>query len=140
MYITSKVTIGQKTQCAGQFDRIVEPPGRDIGLPDHRDTRVGSAHELAFHCSERYRLVPSDHLGLLVARWKGNQKGRDEPSPRSRAQIELSLDRMQLPQRIQRADCCDYERACYQSRYLIVRELDQGPRIQQVGTKTPDGQ
>src|SRR5271154_3509735 len=45
---------------------------------------------------------------------------------------------MQLPQRIQRPNRCDYERACYQGRYLIVRELDQSPRIQQVGTKTPD--
>jgi hypothetical protein len=43
MYITSKVTIGQKTQCAGHLDRIVKQPGRDIGLPDHRDARVGSA-------------------------------------------------------------------------------------------------
>src|SRR5271155_2743429 len=100
MYITSKVTIGQKTQCAGHLDRIVEPPSRDIGLPDHRDTRVGSAHELTFHCSEGYRLVPSDHLGLLIASWKGNQKRRDEPGPGSRAKIKLGLDRMQLPQRI----------------------------------------
>src|SRR5271168_1496142 len=137
MYITSKVTIGQKTQCAGQLDRIVEPPGRDIGLPDHRDTRVGSAHEFTFHCRERYRLVPSDHLGLLVAGWKGNQNGRDERSPGSRAQIKLSLGRMELPQRIEGPNRCNYERAGYESGYLIVRVLDQGPRIQQVGTKTP---
>ncbi len=138
MYITSKVTISQKTQSAGHLDRIVEPPGRDIGLPDHRDTRPGSAHELTFHCSERYRLVPSDHLGLLVTRWKGNKKGGDEPGARSRAEIKLGLDRMQLLQGIERANRCNHERACYESRYLIVRELDQGPRIQQVGAKTPD--
>jgi hypothetical protein len=41
--------------------------------------------------------VLADHLGLPVARWEGNKNGRDERSARSRAQVELSLDRIQLP-------------------------------------------
>src|SRR6202044_2259238 len=96
-YITSKVTICQKAECAGHLDGIIEAPGRNIGLPDHGDTRVAASNDFTFHRSERYRLMPADHLGLLVAGWKGNEKRRDEPSERSRTQIKLGLDGMELP-------------------------------------------
>jgi hypothetical protein len=120
MDVTSKMTISQKAQRARHLDGIVEPPGRNIRLPNHRDACIGSADELAFHCGESYGLMPSDHFGLLVASRKGNQRGRNEPGAGSRAQIKLSLGRMQLPQRIERPNRRNHERARYESRHLIV--------------------
>src|SRR5260370_10861690 len=70
--ITLKGAVGEKTECAGNLDGILEPPASNIGLPDNGDTRNGSAHESAFHCSGRYRLLSANHHGLLIAVREGN--------------------------------------------------------------------
>src|SRR5258708_7152341 len=136
--ITLKGAVGEKTECAGNLDGILEPPASNIGLPDNGDTRNGSAHESAFHCSESYRLMSANHLGLLIAGRKGNKHGRDKRSERARAQIESSLDRMESSQSIKGSDGCDYERAGHERRHLIVEELHPGPGIQQIGPETGD--
>src|SRR6266852_5137969 len=59
--------VGEKTKPAGYLNRIVEPPRRHVGLSNDGDTRQGSTYELPFHCGQRYRLVLSDQLCLLIA-------------------------------------------------------------------------
>ena len=52
----------------------------------HGHAGLGSTGKSTFHCSKGYRLVTADHLGLLVARRKGNKNGCDQRDERSRVQ------------------------------------------------------
>src|SRR4029077_17591799 len=126
---TSKMSVSEKTECAGRFDRIVESLSCDIRLANERHPRHLSALEFPFHRSERDRLMMTDHLGLCVAGWKGNEEGRDQTNERSRAQIKFRLDRMNAAQRVERSDRGDNERAGHDRGQLIMRELHERPRI-----------
>src|SRR5207253_3167407 len=108
---TSEVAVGEKTEGAGNFDRIIEPLRGDIRLTNERDTCHFAAFEFSFHGRERDRLMIANHLGLCVAGWKGNEKRRDQTNERSRAQIKSRLNPMKSPERIKSADRGDNERA-----------------------------
>src|SRR5215469_11190202 len=95
VHITLESAIGEKTECTGDLDGIIEPAGGNIGLPNNGYTCSRSAHKSTFHRSERYRLVITDHLGLLVPGRKGHKNGRDQSNERSRAQVKLTLARME---------------------------------------------
>src|SRR5438270_10388474 len=79
---TSKVAVGEKTERARNFDRIIEPLRSDIRLTNERDTRHFAAFEFSFHGRERDRLMIANHLGLLVTRRKSNQQGCDQAHER----------------------------------------------------------
>src|SRR4029077_19177642 len=74
---TSKVSISEKTECAGGFNGIVESLFGNIRLANERNPRHWSAFELSFHRSERDRLMRTNHLGLCVASRKRDEEGRD---------------------------------------------------------------
>src|SRR6266550_4392458 len=138
MYKTSKMSVREKAECAGHFDRIVESLRRNIRLTDQCHTRHRSAFKLSLHRRERDRLVIADYLRLLVARRKRNQERCDQTNERSRAQIKSRLNRMNVTQRVEGADRGDNERAGYDRGQLIMRELHERPRIQQVGAHADD--
>src|SRR5882724_7004323 len=129
MHETSEVAVSEKTEGTWNFDRIIEPLSCDIRLTNERDARHRSAFELALHRRERDRLMMTNHLGLCVAGWKGNEKRCDQTNERSRAQIKSRLNRMKSSQRIKSADRGDNERAGHDRGQLIVRELNERPRI-----------
>src|SRR5256885_4555810 len=116
---TSKVSVSEKTECAGDFDRIVEPLRRDIRLTDQCHTRHRFAFKLSLHRRERDRLVIADYLRLLVARRKRNQKRCDQANERSRAQIKFRLNWMSSAQGVKRSDRGDNERAGHDRGQLI---------------------
>ena len=82
---TSEVAVSEKTECAGDFDRIVESLRGNVWLTNESNPRHRAALEFPFHRSERDRLMMTNHLGLCVAGWKGNEKRRDQTNERSRA-------------------------------------------------------
>src|SRR5260370_21378596 len=88
---TSKVSVSEKTERAGGFDRIIEPLRRDIWLANESNPRHLSALEFSFHRSERDRLMMTNQLGLCVASWKGNEKRCDHTNERSRAHTKFRL-------------------------------------------------
>jgi hypothetical protein len=69
------VAVGQKAQGARDLDRVVEPLGRDIGLPNQRDAGHGTTVESALHGGQSHLLVPANHLGLQVAGGERNKDG-----------------------------------------------------------------
>src|SRR5262245_46432943 len=77
--IAAKVTVGQKAEGARDLDRVVEPLGRDVWLPDERDAGHGTAFESTFHGRQGYWLMPANHLGLLVARRERHKNGGNQP-------------------------------------------------------------
>src|SRR4030095_16754179 len=131
---TSKVSVSEKAKCARNFDRIIEPLRRDIRLTNQCHTRHRSAFKLSLHRRECDRLVIADYLRLLVARRKRNQERCDQTNEGSRTQIKPGLDWMKIAQRVKRSDRGDNERAGYDRGQLIMRELHERPRIQQVRT------
>src|SRR5437016_8352723 len=135
---TSEVSVSEKTECAGDFDRIIEPLRRDIRLTDQCHTRHRSAFKLSLHRRERDRLVIADYLRLLIARRKRNQERRDQANQRSRPQIKLCLDWMNSAQGVKRTDRGDNERAGHDRGELIMRELHERPRIQKIGGHAGD--
>src|SRR6266550_5692153 len=108
---TSKVSVSEKTECAGDFDRIVESLRGNVWLTNESNGGHRAALELPFHRSERDRLMMTNHLGLCVAGWKGNEERRDQTNQRSPTQIKSRLNRMKTAQRVERADRGDNERA-----------------------------
>src|SRR5260370_409602 len=80
---TSEVAVSEKTESAGDFDRIIEPLRRDIRLTDQCHTRHRSAFKLSLHRRKRDRLVIADYLRLLVAGGKGNQQRCDQTNESS---------------------------------------------------------
>src|SRR5436190_15843340 len=135
---TSEVAVSEKTERAGDFDRIIEPLRGDIRLTNERDTRHWSAFELSFHRRERDRLMIADHLGLRIAGGKGNQQRCDQSNERSSAQIKSRLNPMKSSERIKSAYRGDNERAGHNRGQLIMRELHERPRIQQIGAHAGD--
>src|SRR5436190_12804434 len=129
---TSEVAVSEKTECAGDFDRIFESLFGNVRLADESNRRHRAALEFPFHRSEGDRLMIANHLGLRIAGWKGNEKRRDQTNDRSRAQIKSRLNPMRSPERIKSADGGDNERAGHDRSQLIVCELNERPRIQQV--------
>ncbi len=71
----------------------------------------------------------TNHLGLCVAGWKGNEKRCDQTNDRSRAQIKSRLNPMNSSERIKSAERGDNERAGHDRGQLIMRELHERPRI-----------
>jgi hypothetical protein len=71
----AKVAVGEKAEGTRDLDRVVEPLGRDIGLPDQRDAGHWTADEPTLHRRQRHRLVPANHLGLLITGRKRNKHG-----------------------------------------------------------------
>ena len=132
MYIAAKVAVGEKAEGARDLDRVVEPPGRDIGLPDQRDAGHGTADESALHGRQSHRLVIANHLGLLVAGRERHKNGGNQPDDGSSAQIHSRLLRMESAQGVECAHGRHHERARYERRHLIVGELDPCPWIEQV--------
>ena len=106
--------------------------GRTIGLPDQRDAGHGTADESALHRRQSHRLVPADHLGLLVASREGNKHRCNQPDDGSRAHIHPRLDRMETAQAVECAHGRHDEGARYEGRHLIVCELDPGPGIEEI--------
>src|SRR2546427_5169497 len=47
---------------------------------DHGDASHGSAYEFTFHGRECYRLVVTNHFGLLIAGWKGQNRSEEHTS------------------------------------------------------------
>ena len=85
VHVAAKVAVGEKAEGARDLDRVVEPPGRNIGLPDQRDAGHGTADESALHGRQCHRLVLAHHLGLLVAGRERHKNGGNQPhdgSPR----------------------------------------------------------
>src|SRR5205823_7967800 len=105
------MSVSEKTECAGHFDRIVQSLRRDIRLTDQCHTRHRSAFKLSLHRRERDRLVIADYLRLLVAGGKGNEKRCDQTNERSRAQIKSRLNRIKAAQSIEGADRSHDKRA-----------------------------
>src|SRR6266699_648936 len=95
---TSEVAVSEKTECAGDFDRIVESLRGNVWLTNESDRRHRAALEFPFHRSECDRLMMTNHLGLCVAGWKGNEKRCDQTNERSRAQIKSGLHWMNASQ------------------------------------------
>src|SRR6266853_1645814 len=60
--------------------QVVQPLFSNVRLPNESNPRHWSAFELPFHRSERDRLMMTNHLGLCVAGWKGNEKRCDQPT------------------------------------------------------------
>src|SRR6478609_4396134 len=108
---TSKVSVGEKTERARNFDRIIEPLSCNIRLANQSNSRHRAALEFSFHRSERDRLMMTNHLGLCVAGWKGNEKRCDQTNQRSRAQIKSGLAWMKSSERIKSAYRADNKRA-----------------------------
>src|SRR5437763_1050315 len=126
---TSKVSVSEKTERAGSFDRIFKSLRRDIRLTDECHTRHRSAFKPSLHRRERDRLVIADYLRLLVARRKRNQERCDQTNERSRTQIKSRLSPMNSSERIKGADRGDNERAGHDRSQLIMRKLHERPRI-----------
>ena len=80
----------------------------------------------------------TNHLGLCVAGRKRNEKRRDQPNERSRAQIKSGLDWMNSAQGVKRSDRSDDKRAGHDRGQLIMRELHERPRIQKIGAHAGD--
>ena len=120
------------------FDRIVESLRCNVWLTDQCHTRHRSAFELSLHRRERDRLVIADYLRLLVARRKRNQERCDQTNERSRAQIKSRLNPMKSSERIKSAYRGDNERAGHNRRQLVMRELHERPRIQQIRAHAGD--
>src|SRR6266478_3884013 len=97
---TSEVAVSEKTQCAGDFDRIVESLRGNVWLTNESNRRHRAALEFPFHRSERDRLMMTNHLGLRIASWESNEKRCDQTKERSRAQIKSRLNPMKSPERI----------------------------------------
>src|SRR4029077_6054952 len=95
---TSEMSVSEKTERARDLDGIVKPLRGNIRLSDNRDTSHRSADEPAFHGRKGYRLMVTDHLGLLIAAREGNQKRSDQTNESSGSQIKFSLDRMEFSQ------------------------------------------
>src|SRR5438093_3546425 len=126
---TSEVAVSEKTECAGNFDWIVESLRCNVWLTNESNRRHRAALEFPFHRSERDRLMMTNHLGLCVAGWKGNEKRCDQTNERSRAQIKSRLNPMKSSERIKSADRGDNERAGHDRGQLIMSELHERPRI-----------
>src|SRR6478752_4193994 len=129
---TSKVSVSEKTECAGHFDRIVESLFSNVRLPNESNPCHLFAFELPFHRGERDRLMMTNHLGLCVASRKRDEEGRDYPNERSCAQIKSGLDWMKIAQRVERSDRSNDKRAGHNRCQLIVCELNERPRIQKI--------
>ena len=83
--------VGEKAQETWQDNRVVEPPGLDVGLADHHDARPCSRLEMAFHCRQRHGLVLGDEFGLLIAGRERHQQARHESCCRADAQEDPRL-------------------------------------------------
>src|SRR5438552_8361407 len=98
------MSVREKTERARNFDRIFESLRGNVWLTNESNRRHRAALEFPFHRSERDRLIMTNHLGLCVAGWNGNEKRCDQTNERSRAQIKSCLNRMNATQRVERAD------------------------------------
>ncbi|MGC3991945.1 MAG: hypothetical protein QM796_20095 [Chthoniobacteraceae bacterium] len=72
------------------------------------------------------------HFRLRIAGGKSHQQRRHQPDQRAPAQIKLRLGGIQPAQLIEGPDRRNHKRAGHQRRALIVRELHERPRIQQI--------
>src|SRR5262249_35004257 len=138
--IASKVAVGEKAEGTRDLDRVVEPPGRNVRLSDHRDAGPGTALESALHGRQGHRLVIANHLDLLVAGRERNKNGGNQPDDSSSAQVHSRLLQMESAQGVECAYGRHHERARDQRRHLIVAELNPGPWIEQVSTETGNAQ
>src|ERR1700719_1436630 len=127
---TSKVSVSEKTERAGDFDRIVESLCGNVWLTDQVNARHLSALEFPFHRSQRDRLMIAHHLGLLVTRWKSNKQRCDQAHERSSAEIKFRLNLMKSSERIKGANRSNNKRAGHDRRQLVMGELHKRPRIQ----------
>src|SRR6266496_3088857 len=135
---TSKMSVGEKTERARNFDRIFELLFGNVRLADESNRRHRPALELSFDSGECDRLVIANHLGLLVAGWESNQERCDQAHERSSAQIKSGLDWMKIAPRVERSDRSNDKRAGHNRRQLVMRELHERPRIQQIGAHAGD--
>src|SRR5215510_12052345 len=103
MDIAAKVAIGEKAEGARDLDGVFEPPGRNVGLPDHRDAGPWATCESAFHGRQSHRLMIANHLGLLVARRERNEERGNQSAYRSSAEVQSCLLQMNSAQSVKRS-------------------------------------
>src|SRR5215813_1770556 len=138
MHIALKSTVGEKTERSRNFDGVVKAPSGNIWLAYGGDARVGSANKLPLHCGKRDRLVTRDHLGLLVAtRKRNNQRGK-QPNQSSSSKIECSLRAMEPTQSVKGSHSSYDKRSGHKRCRLIMGELNESPRIQEVCAQAVD--
>ena len=79
--------IGQEAEHARHDDRVLQPAGGDVRLPDDGQLRVGSAVEEPLHRGERHRLVLRHDLPLAVPGRERDQNAGRQPrhDPRTQA-------------------------------------------------------
>ena len=136
---TSEVAVSEKTERARELRSDCRVAAlATFGWPMRATPAISSAFEFPFHRGERDRLMIANHLGLCVAGWKRNEKRRDQANERSRAQIKSRLDWMNSAQGVKRSDRGDDERAGHDRGQLIMRELNQRPRIQKIRAHAGD--
>src|SRR5436189_193833 len=117
------MAVGEKTECVGNFDKIVESTGRNIQLTDENDTHFYATLEFTFHHHECCRLMITNHFNLLITSQKTHKKRHDQPNERSHAQVKTSLGRIESSQRIKCSHGRNHKRAGHKRRHLIMSEL-----------------
>src|SRR2546430_12354240 len=113
------MSVREKTECAGHFDRIFESLFGNVWLTDESNARHRPAFELSFHSGECDRLVIANHLGLLATRRKSNKQRFDQPHERSSAPVKSGLNWMKIAQRVERSDRSTDNPARHTPRQLV---------------------